>query len=116
MLHRLNDQPPSGRPPVILLAGGDPAGVGPEIVAAAWAAADHERVRLRIVGEARILRAVFDRRGVAHPAARTIRIDDPRPSRPDELLVIEPEAPAGDGAAIPDARITAAGGRKAADR
>jgi 4-hydroxythreonine-4-phosphate dehydrogenase len=114
MIDRLSDQPPASRPPVILLTAGDPAGIGPEIVASAWAATDHLRARLRIVGSGPLVAAVLDRRGVAHPAVRAIRIDDPRPSRPDELLVVEPAAAERDAAAIPDARITAAGGRAAA--
>lgn len=108
------DQPVRSRPPVILVTAGDPAGIGPELVAAAWSAAVHDRAALRIVGSAALLAGVLDRRGVAHPAVRAVAPDDPRPSRPDELLVVEAEAGEIDAGAIPDARISAAGGRTAA--
>jgi 4-hydroxythreonine-4-phosphate dehydrogenase len=100
--------------PLILVTCGDPAGIGPEVVVSAWAAAAHDRVRLRVVGDATLLESVLDRRGVAHPAVQSIGIEDPRRSRPEDLLVVEPEASDRDAAPVPDARISAAGGRAAA--
>jgi 4-hydroxythreonine-4-phosphate dehydrogenase len=102
------------QPPLILMTCGDPAGIGPEIVATAWAAAPHGRIRLRLVSDAACFRGVLDRRGVPVPALTTIRWDDPRPSTPAEILVVEPRADGDDPAAIPDATISAAGGRAAA--
>ena len=114
MIHPSSDPLPSSRPPVILVTCGDPAGIGPELVASAWAAAAHGRARLRIVGDHALLEAVLRRRGVSHPTVQVVGPDDPRPSRSDELLVIETDAGSVDAAAIPDAQISAAGGRAAA--
>jgi 4-hydroxythreonine-4-phosphate dehydrogenase len=104
-------QPPA---PVVLLTCGDPAGIGPEIVAAAWRAAPHDRARLRVVADARTLGAILARRGIAAPPLMAISPDDPRPSTAGEVLVIEPEAPRSEPERIPDAIISAAGGRAAA--
>ncbi|MFM7135739.1 MAG: 4-hydroxythreonine-4-phosphate dehydrogenase PdxA, partial [Planctomycetota bacterium] len=68
------------RPPVVLLTCGDPAGIGPEIVAAAWVAAPHDRLRLRVVADARMLAGVLARRGIAPPHLVVLGADDPRPS------------------------------------
>jgi 4-hydroxythreonine-4-phosphate dehydrogenase len=100
--------------PTVLLTCGDPAGIGPEIVAAAWAAAPHERARLRVVTEARLLAGILARRGLAAPPIVVVAGDDPRPSTPAELLVIEPPGPPTPTESIPDATISAAGGRAAA--
>ncbi len=101
-------------PPVVLLTCGDPAGIGPEIVAAAWAAAAHDRARFRVVADAGMLASVLSRRGFAPPPVVVVRGDDPRPSAAGELLVIEPPGSAIDPGAIPDATISAAGGEAAA--
>ncbi len=102
--------------PLILLTCGDPAGIGPEVVALAWhREAPHARSRLRIVSDAAVLDAVLARR-TNLPPARIIPVSlaDPRPSRPGELLVIEPASAAGDPSVIRDGTITSAGGRAAA--
>jgi 4-hydroxythreonine-4-phosphate dehydrogenase len=101
-------------PPTILLTCGDPAGIGPEVVALAWAATTaHGHARLRIVSSAAVLaRALAERRGLPCGRLVTVPADDPRVSRPDELLVIEPA----DIAALevpPPGAATAAGGRQA---
>jgi 4-hydroxythreonine-4-phosphate dehydrogenase len=101
-------------PPVVLLTCGDPAGIGPEIVAAAWAAAAHGRARLRVVTDARMLVGVLGRRGGTPPSVITVSGDDPRPSEAGELLVIEPPGSPIEPDAIADATISAAGGRAAA--
>ena len=100
--------------PVVLLTCGDPAGIGPEIVAAAWRAAPHDRARLRVVADARTLGAILARRGIAPPPLVAISPDDPRPSTAGEVLVIEPAGSRGEQERIPDAAISAAGGRAAA--
>lgn len=100
--------------PVVLLTCGDPAGVGPELLAAAWPAAAHDRARLRVVADARTLGEVLARRGIPAPRLTPVHPGDPRPSRPSELLVVEPGDDGVDPAAIPDAAISAAGGRSAA--
>ncbi len=107
--------PPSPeQPPILLLTCGDPAGIGPELVAAAWAAAPHGRVRLRLVIDAACFQAVLDRRGIRAAPVTTIPWDDPRPSTDREILVLEPAGGGGDPGSLPDARISAAGGRAAA--
>jgi 4-hydroxythreonine-4-phosphate dehydrogenase len=113
MLMVMPDRTPA-QPPVVLLTCGDPAGIGPEIVAAAWAAAPHQRARLRVVAEARLIAGILARRGLATPPIVVVAADDPRPSVAAELLVIEPPGPPIDLHAIPDATISAAGGRAAA--
>jgi 4-hydroxythreonine-4-phosphate dehydrogenase len=112
---RSPDHPP--QPPVILLTCGDPAGIGPEIVARAWIhPAVHEQARLRLVADATLLAAVLERRQGLPPLPLTV-IDagDQRPSQSGELLVIEPATPRIDPAALPEATISAAGGKAAAD-
>ena len=103
--------------PVILLTCGDPAGIGPEIAVQAWSeAAPHAAARLRVVGDARLLAAVLGRRrGLVAPPLTVVDAADPRPSRPDELLIIEPAGKRIDPAEVPDATISAAGGRAAAE-
>jgi 4-hydroxythreonine-4-phosphate dehydrogenase len=100
--------------PMILLTCGDPAGIGPEIVALAWAATPaHDRARLRVVAGAALLESVLATR-TGLPRCRIVPVppDDPRASRPDEMLVIEPDG--ADSAGIPPlATATAAGGRLA---
>jgi len=102
--------------PLILLTCGDPSGIGPEVVAQAWNhAPPHEQARLRVVADAAVLDAVLARRA-GLPQARIIPVPlaDARPSRPGELLVVEPTGAAGDPAVIRDGTITSAGGRAAA--
>ena len=101
-------------PPVVLLTCGDPAGIGPEILAAAWTQAAHGRARLRVVSNARLLVGVLGRRGGAAPPVVVVSGDDPRPSTAGELLVIEPPGSSFTPDAIPDATISAAGGEAAA--
>jgi 4-hydroxythreonine-4-phosphate dehydrogenase len=107
----------SGRErPLILLTCGDPAGIGPEIIAKAWShEPSHALARLRVVTDGAVLDHALRRRGttLCRPIV-PVSIDDPRPSRPDELLVVEPPGPSIDPAAIQDKTITAAGGRAAA--
>lgn len=100
--------------PVVLLTCGDPAGIGPEIVAGSWPAAPHDRARLRVVADAQLLAAVLARRGVTSPPFVTVDSDDPRPSASSQLLVIEPSGLPCEPATIRDAMISAAGGRAAA--
>lgn len=100
--------------PLVLLTCGDPAGIGPEIVAQAWAGAPHDRARLRVVADAGLVQAVLHRRRLTAPPIRLVGLDDPRPSLPGEVLVVEPAGAGGDPAAVPDAAISAAGGRAAA--
>jgi 4-hydroxythreonine-4-phosphate dehydrogenase len=103
--------------PLILVTCGDPAGIGPEVVARAWQRpAVHEQARLRVMADATLLAAVLGRRASLEPIRIvTVAIDDPRPSRPDELLVVEPAGRRILPAAIRDATITAAGGAAAAE-
>ena len=79
--------------PVVLLTCGDPAGIGPEVVAKAWAATPaHARTRLRVVADPDVLAAaVAGRRGLPPLPHVVVAIDDPRASRPDELLVVAPD-------------------------
>jgi len=94
---------PSGTAaPIVLLTCGDPAGIGPEVAGRAWSQpAAHRRARLRIVADAGLLAALHD--GGRFPAApiTCVAPEDPRPSSPDEVLVI------GSGVAA-----AAAGGRE----
>jgi len=105
------------RRPLILLTCGDPAGIGPEVVARAWAHPEpHVEARLRVVADAAMLEAVLGRRA-GLPAATILPVAaaDPRPSRPGEILVVEPAGERIPPAAIRDATITAVGGRAAAE-
>lgn len=90
-------------PPVLLLTCGDPAGIGPEVVTKAWAATPvHDTARLRIVADPRTLGAAPADRHAPPPLPCTVvDVSDPRPSRPDELLIIAVEraASAADGLA-----------------
>ena len=107
--------PPLSAP--ILLTCGDPAGIGPEIVVRAWnRPATHAAARLRVVADARLLAAVLARRRDLPVLPITVLdATDPRPSRPDELLVIEPAGMPIDPALLSDATISAGGGRAAAE-
>jgi 4-hydroxythreonine-4-phosphate dehydrogenase len=100
-------------PPLIAITCGDPAGIGPEIVSLAWAeAAPHHRGRLRVHGDPALLRGVLaGRRGMPQLAIETVAIDDPRPSRPDSILVVDA---GGDREAVAPGHASAAGGAAAA--
>jgi 4-hydroxythreonine-4-phosphate dehydrogenase len=102
--------------PLILLTCGDPSGIGPEVVAAAWSReAPHEQARLRVVSDAAILDAVLARRpGLPQARIVPVPLADARPSRPGELLVVEPTGASFDPAIIRDGAISPAGGRAAA--
>jgi len=78
--------------PVVLLTCGDPAGIGPEVVVRAWAETPaHDRARLRVVADAGVLaRSLAGRAGVPALPLEVIGPDDPRESRADRLLVVEP--------------------------
>jgi len=103
-------------PPTILLTCGDPAGIGPEVVALAWMRTPlHARARFRVVSRAATLAADVSRRpGMPPLPIRVIACDDPRPSSAAELLVIEPPHTGTETAEVPLGRATAAGGRAAA--
>ena len=104
--------PPS--PPLVLLTCGDPAGIGPEVAALAWAATpDHDRARLRLVVDPGMIASVLaDRRGLPALPVTEVTAADPRPSAPGELLVIRPDATT--AAAVAPGAVSAAGGRQAA--
>ena len=98
--------------PIILVTCGDPAGIGPEVVAAAWSrAAAHDLGRLRVVAApATMARAVSHFPGAAIGGLDIVSADDPRTSHPNTMLVI----PCGDAEeTTPPGRISAAGGRAA---
>jgi 4-hydroxythreonine-4-phosphate dehydrogenase len=105
-----------GRPaaaPLIAITCGDPAGIGPEVVCLAWAeAAAHRRGRLRVHGDPALLHDVLaNRRGMPRLAIEAVAGDDPRPSGPETMLVVD----AGGGRdAVPPGRPSAAGGAAAA--
>ena len=83
--------------PTIAITCGDPAGIGPEVVAQAWAASPaHGRARLRVVADAALLRDVLARRpGLPAVGIEAVSTADGRPSRPDVMLVVEAGLPAG---------------------
>lgn len=104
---------PSATTPVLLVTCGDPAGIGPEVAVGAWAnPRTHERARLRLVAEPALIAAIVASRP---PASRvpviTVAAGDPRPSRPDTMLVIAP--PRRGAADVLRGVVTAAGGRAA---
>jgi 4-hydroxythreonine-4-phosphate dehydrogenase len=98
--------------PVIALTCGDPAGIGPEVACLAWAdPAAHARAALRVVAAPGMLAAaVADRPGMPPLRIEAVAVDDPRPSTPDTLLVVD----CGGSAAIRLAEVSAAGGMAAA--
>jgi len=105
---------PHAAAPIVLLTCGDPAGIGPEVVAKAWAATPlHADARLRVVGDAASLAATLaDRAGLPRLACQRIDPADDRPSTAGTLLVIEPPAAAAGDVVVGSA--TPAGGRAAA--
>ena len=106
--------PPSAADkPVLLLTCGDPAGIGPEVVAKAWeATSTHAAARLRVVADAAMLaRVLANRPGLPRLEVETVSATDARDSGPDRILVVESGAAP---APIPAGRPTAAGGSSAA--
>lgn len=111
--------PADAEPPTILVTCGDPAGIGPEIVAAAWATTPlHGTTRLRVVADARLLAAVFAARPALPRLPLTVvSADDRRASTSSTVLVIDTAATPDDReapAAPPAGVVSAAGGRAAA--
>jgi 4-hydroxythreonine-4-phosphate dehydrogenase len=110
--------PPSVPRPKLLLTCGDPAGIGPEVVVAAWAVTPaHARAALRVVADARMLADVLAANGhLPRLAIVEVGPDDPRPSTPDALLVVPSSTEDGPPLDPSPARgaITAAGGAAAA--
>jgi 4-hydroxythreonine-4-phosphate dehydrogenase len=104
---------PSSPPTVVLLTCGDPAGIGPEVAALAWAAtAAHDRARLRLVADPEMIAtALATRRGLPALRITAVPATDPRPSNADELLVI---ATGEATETIVPGSASAAGGRQAA--
>jgi 4-hydroxythreonine-4-phosphate dehydrogenase len=104
--------------PTILVTCGDPSGIGPEIVARAWAATPlHREARLRVVADAAQLAAVLaSRPALPRLPLTVVPADDRRPSTGTDLLVIDSGATATDGTgqAPPPGVVSAAGGRAAA--
>lgn len=105
---------PSASPTLktLLLTCGDPAGIGPEVVLAAWHATEvHDRARLRVVAATGLIEDVLSAvPSLPRLRVATVAIDDPRPSTPDTVLLVEPDAPR---ETVPRGMITAAGGRSA---
>lgn len=103
--------PRSGRTRVFL-TGGDPAGIGPEVLLAAWnRTAAHATASLRACVCPAHLTALPDRPGsTSPPAIETVSVDDPRPSSPGTVLVIDPGATS---EVVPIGIESAAGGRAA---
>lgn len=103
---------PAGAEPTLFLTAGDPAGIGPEVLLAAWARTPvHARARLRACVSPPLLRALLaDVPGLPDVSVEVVDRDDPRPSTPATVLVVDP----GDGGAAPArGTISAAGGRMA---
>ncbi|MFZ4732373.1 MAG: 4-hydroxythreonine-4-phosphate dehydrogenase PdxA [Pirellulales bacterium] len=96
----------------IVITCGDPAGIGPEVVIAAWVRTHaHAVARLRIVGDPAVLSTTL----ATVPGLPSLAVDvvgpaDARPSTPDRLLVV---AAPGGGAAVARGSETAAGGAAA---
>lgn len=107
----------SGRLPRLLITCGDPAGIGPEITATAWAdPAVHAAARLRVVATAEVMAKAMESlpsgRASGGPlAVEEVDAGDPRPSTQETLLVIPAPLPS---EPVPSGAITAAGGRFAA--
>ena len=101
--------------PAVAITCGDPAGIGPEVACLTWATtAAHGRARLRVVAEPALLREVLERRrGMPRLNIESVAVDDPRPSIPGTVLVIDPGGVAGSEAVVPGT-VSAAGGASAA--
>jgi 4-hydroxythreonine-4-phosphate dehydrogenase len=99
--------PAEGPAPLVFLTAGDPAGIGPEILLAAWRHPDaHRGARLRACVAPHVLRQAH---GGAAVDVVAVAADDPRPSSPERLLVVDP----GGTEAVAPGVATAAGGRAA---
>lgn len=98
--------------PTLAITCGDPAGIGPEVVVAAWARTPaHGAARLRVVAPLELVRdAIASTPGLPQLAVEAIGAADPRPSRADTMLVVEPAAAF---QPVPRGRISAAGGAAA---
>lgn len=96
----------------VFLTGGDPAGIGPELLLAAWhRTGAHATASLRACVSPVHLLPLLDASATAVPLAiEIVAADDPRPSSPETVLVIDP---GGDREAVPTGRESAAGGRAA---
>jgi len=104
--------PHPSAPTTLVITCGDPAGIGPEVVVAAWSrTAAHDHARLRVVAPADMLAATLTSTpGLPRLALETVTADDPRPSRAGTLSVIEP---AFRPEPVPRGCISAAGGAAA---
>ncbi len=101
----------------LLLTCGDPVGIGPEIVLAAWATPSvHARARLRVVADSNTVAIALAGSRLPVPLAVTIiQANDDRHSSPDTLLVIQPPQTQFDQDVHPSPGVaSAAGGRCAA--
>lgn len=99
-------------PPTLAITCGDPAGIGPDVVLAAWARSPaHGAARLRVVAPLALVNTALGATpGLPPLAVAVVGADDARPSRADTVLVIEPP---GRFAPVPRGRISAAGGAAA---
>jgi 4-hydroxythreonine-4-phosphate dehydrogenase len=104
---------PTSSQPVVFITCGDPGGIGPEIVAAAWSnPIFHHQARLRIVGWADTIAQILASSGSVGkktPAIEIISSDDTRMSTSDRMLIIEPNGGPSDQSPI--ARVSVEGGR-----
>lgn len=98
--------------PTLAITCGDPAGIGPEVVLAAWTRSScHGVARLRVVAPRELVSETLrSTPGLPAIAVEAVGADDPRPSRADTVLVVEP---AGRFAPVPRGRISALGGAAA---
>lgn len=102
--------------PRLLITCGDPAGIGPEVTAAAWRDASlHTDARLRLIGDATVMQSVLKGSTRSEQERRlqieTIEPGDPRPSTSETLLVVPSPVPY---EPMPMGIASAAGGRFAA--
>lgn len=104
--------PHPSSPSTLAITCGDPAGIGPEVVLAAWARSPaHRAARLRVVAAVDLLKATLTATpGLPPLAVEAVSADDVRPSRADTVLVVEPAATL---EPVPRGRISAAGGQAA---
>ena len=106
--------PSASRPdqPTLALTCGDSAGIGPEVVLAAWAATPaHAEARLRVVADPHLLRRLVAEIPTL-PRLEIVAVapQDQRPSTPATVLVIPSAGPAEE---VLRGQISAAGGRSA---
>ena len=99
-------------PPTLAITCGDPAGIGPEVVVAAWARTPaHGIARLRVVAPLELVRdAIAFAPGLPQLTVEAVGAADLRPSRADTVLVVEPAVAF---QPVPRGRISAAGGAAA---